>query len=242
MNIRIHYGDEQALCEVRESPSLTGRIRVHVYPDGDVEIEAPPGKAVEEIQAAAQKRARWVFRHRRTAKEARENSLPREYVSGETHFYLGRRYKLIVLASRQETSSVKLMRGRLEVRVRTDDPAAVRRRLRLWYHERADEYFQRKVSEWAAVLPWVNANPEFKLVRMSTQWGSCSPHGTINLNPALIKAPRHCIEYVILHELCHLQEHNHSQRFYGLLDRHMPGWQAAKAELDGLAELLLAGN
>ena len=75
---------------------------------------------------------------------------------------------------------------------------------------------------------------------MKRYWGSCSPRGSITLNPALIKAPVHCVEYVLLHELCHLSEHNHSPRFYGLLDRHMPGWREAKEELDGLSEMLLA--
>ena len=77
---------------------------------------------------------------------------------------------------------------------------------------------------------------------MSTQWGSCSPQGAIYLNPSLIRAPRHCINYVVLHELCHLAEHNHSKRFYAMLDRHMPGWERAKAELDGLAELILTDH
>jgi predicted metal-dependent hydrolase len=62
----------------------------------------------------------------------------------------------------------------------------------------------------------------------------------VTLNPALIKAPAHCVEYVLLHELCHLAEHNHSPRFYRLLDRHMPDWRSAKSELDGLSEMVLA--
>ena len=78
-----------------------------------------------------------------------------------------------------------------------------------------------------------------KLLAMEAQWGSCSPSGAIHLNPALIRAPRHCIDYVITHELCHLREHNHSKRFYALLQKHDPYWGATKAELDRLAELLL---
>ncbi|MCC5982631.1 MAG: M48 family metallopeptidase [Oceanicaulis sp.] len=240
MNVRIHYGDEAALCSVRETPSVTTRIRIHVYPDGRVEIEAPAGKTREQIQKAAQRRARWVFEHRSAALQARELATRREYVSGETHFYLGRRHKLIVTATPQKTSSVKLMRGRIEVVVPVADPAAVRRRLNEWYRQRADDYFSRKLSEWSSSLPWVRSQPEMRLISMKTQWGSCSPEGRVHLNPALIRAPRHCIEYVVLHELCHLVEHNHSKKFYTLLDRHMPQWSQAKSELDGLAELILA--
>jgi hypothetical protein len=74
---------------------------------------------------------------------------------------------------------------------------------------------------------------------MQKQWGSCSPQGHILLNPHLVKAPRECIDYVIIHELCHLKEHNHSPEFYRLLCLQMPDWKQVKAKLDGMAELLL---
>jgi hypothetical protein len=81
--------------------------------------------------------------------------------------------------------------------------------------------------------------PDWRIVRMQKQWGSCSPAGVILLNPHLVKAPRACVDYVICHELCHLQEHNHSPRYYRLLGQIMPGWEAVKIRLDGMAETLL---
>ncbi len=72
------------------------------------------------------------------------------------------------------------------------------------------------------------------------QWGSCSPKGSININPALIKAPMQCIDYVLIHEICHLKEHNHSRRFYAMLAKYCVNWRKRKAELDKMAELLLA--
>ncbi|WP_334190224.1 M48 family metallopeptidase [Noviherbaspirillum sp.] len=239
MKVLIRYGDDTAQCDVQESASIASKIRIHVYPNGRIEIEAPLGKSVNEIQNAAQKRARWVFSHLKVASSARALSLAREYVSGEGHFYLGRRYKLTVSPAPMAQSSVKLTRGRLEVAVYSCDPAVVRRRLKNWYHERAQDYLSRRLSHWVATLPFLKVEPPLKLISMSTQWGSCSPQGTIHLNPALVKAPRQCIDYVIVHEVCHLVEHNHSRRFYHLLDRYMPDWRSAKAELDGLAEMLL---
>lgn len=237
----VRYGDHEVSCLVRQTAAVTGRIRIHVYPNGDVEIEAPENKEADQIRAAAQRRARWIFQHRNAAIAARRIALPREYVSGETHFYLGRRHKLIVHESKAQSSEVKLLRGKLKVSLPVADRAAVRRRLNVWYSDRATEYLTKKVGEISERLSWINALPPFKLMRMRTQWGSCSPEGVIYLNPALIKAPRHCIEYVILHELCHLIEHNHSKRFFDLLDRHMPDWKNAKRELDSLAELILPG-
>jgi predicted metal-dependent hydrolase len=238
----VRYGDHEVSCLVRQTAAVTGRIRIHVYPNGDVEIEAPEDKEADQIRAAAQRRARWIFQHRNAAIAAQRMALPREYVSGETHFYLGRRHMLIVRESKAHRSGVKLLKGKLKVSLPVADRAAVRRRLNAWYSDRATEYLSKKVGEISERLSWINALPPFKLMRMRTQWGSCSPEGVIYLNPALIKAPRHCIEYVILHELCHLIEHNHSKRFFDLLTRHMPDWKTAKRELDSLAELILAGD
>lgn len=238
----VRYGDQEVSCLVRQTAAVTGRIRIHVYPNGDVEIEAPSDKETGQIRAAAQRRARWIFQHRNAALTARRMALPREYVSGETHFYLGRRHKLIVNENSAQPSEVKLLRGKLVVTLPVADRAAVRRRLNAWYFVRADEYLSDKFSEISGRLNWVEARPPLKLMRMRTQWGSCSPDGVIYLNPALIRAPRHCIEYVILHELCHLVEHNHSKRFFDLLTKQMPAWESAKRELDSLAELILAGH
>lgn len=238
----VRYGDQEVSCLVRPTATVTGRIRIHVYPNGNVEIEAPEDTETDQIRAAVQRRARWIFQHRNAAISARRVALPREYVSGETHFYLGRRYQLVVRESGGRPSEVKLLRGKLQVTLPVADRVAVRRRLNAWYGHRSGEYLGNKVREISGRLNWIDDVPPLKLMRMRTQWGSCSPEGVIYLNPALIRAPRHCIEYVILHELCHLIEHNHSRRFFDLLTRHMPDWETAKRELDSLAELILAGN
>jgi predicted metal-dependent hydrolase len=238
----VRYGGQEVSCLVRYTAAFAGRIRIHVYPNGDVEIEAPEGRDVGQIKAAAQRRARWIFQHRNAAIAARREVLPREYVSGETHFYLGRRHRLVVVESRSRPSEVKLLRGKLEITLPVADRAAVRRRLNAWYSDRAAQYLGGKVTEVCSRLTWVSAPPPWKLMRMKTQWGSCSPEGTIYLNPALVRAPRHCIEYVVLHELCHLIEHNHSKRFFDLLAKHMPNWTVAKRELDSLSELILSGQ
>jgi predicted metal-dependent hydrolase len=86
----------------------------------------------------------------------------------------------------------------------------------------------------------VKAIPQLSIRRMSRQWGSCSPQGRIALNVALVRAPQECIDYVLLHELIHLEEHNHGPAFYRLLDRHLPHWKQTKARLDGRADLALA--
>ena len=94
----------------------------------------------------------------------------------------------------------------------------------------------------AVMLPkatWVQGIPSFRIMTMKKQWGSCSRQGQLMLNPHLVKASKECIDYVILHELCHIAEHNHSEKFWRLLNQVMPNWKEVKARLDDMAELYL---
>jgi predicted metal-dependent hydrolase len=100
------------------------------------------------------------------------------------------------------------------------------------WNVRAKSYLTRRFADIACNLDWLDAVPELKLIPMRPQWGRCTPAGAIHLNPALIRAPRVCIDYVILHELCHLREHNHSKQFYALLSQLKPNCQETKRELD----------
>jgi predicted metal-dependent hydrolase len=165
--------------------------------------------------------------------------LPREYVSGESHFYLGRRHVLKIHLSKAASSGVRMLRGRLDVTAATRDAKTVKGLLDAWYRKRAHEVFKRRLALCAERADWLKALPALRLLKMKTQWGSCSPRGEIIVNPALVKAPSACIDYVLSHELCHIQEHNHGDRFYHLLERLMPDWKDRKRELDDMAELIL---
>jgi predicted metal-dependent hydrolase len=234
------YGENSLSYHVTTAPNLEKKIKIHVYPNNHIEVEAPEECSSIDIDIAVRKRARWIVQQLEAAKQVRAHSLPREYVSGETHFYVGRRFQLCIIESKEVPSDVKLRAGRIEIITRSTDPASVRRRLNDWYKEKSISYFQRRLRLISANISWIDKTPPFKLVPMKKQWGSCSPNGVIHLNPWLIRAPVDCIDYVITHELCHLREHNHSKKYYELLQRHYPDWQHVKAKLDGMAELLLA--
>ncbi len=235
----VAYGDERIGFALRRQPRLAGRIAIHVLPDGGVVVDAPPGSELREVKQAVRQRAAWVWRELEAQRVRQRQVLPREYVSGETHFYLGRRHPLKVLVTKQADAGARLWRGRLEVTTAEPDAAAVRRRLDAWYRERASAVFDRVLVNVAARMRLPGPLPPWRLLSMRTQWGSCSPKGALLLNPDLIKAPKACIEYVVVHELCHLKEHNHSERFYRLLGAALPDWARRKRELDDLAELML---
>lgn len=237
MQRSIRYGDVHIAFAIRFVPRPRRRISIHVLPEGAVRVDAPEEAAPEAVIAAVQRRARWLWRELEARRERCRHVLVREYVSGESHFYLGRRHMLKVVLAEGRKSSVKLLRGQLLVTVPRRDPLLVRSALDEWYRQRAREVFARRLAELAP--PWLAVAPSFRLLNMRTQWGSCSPSGELVLNPQLVKAPRVCIDYVIFHELCHLREHNHSPEYYRLLASVMPDWASHKAMLDGLAELLL---
>ena len=237
-DLLLKYGERTTPYRVKEAERLKLSILVHVAPDGSVTVEVPPECPLGKVKAAVQKRARWIFLNRDTAKLSSGSPLPREYVSGETHFYLGRRYPLRVKIGRSEIA-VKLVRGVLQIYVPVQDHVLVKRRLNQWYLKRAADYLNRRVEALTDQLDWLSDIPRVKLLPMKMQWGSCSPSGSISINPALIKAPRHCVDYVLIHEICHLKEHNHSKKFYNLLNRYCPDWLKTKAYLDSLAEILL---
>jgi predicted metal-dependent hydrolase len=233
------YGNERIEYEVVFVPVKGNSVSIHVHPDGSVQVDAPDGEDLSAVHRAVLKRARWIRRHVAESRRQRAQALPRTYRSGECLFYLGRRYQLRVKGQSPQEATVKLARGEICVETPSREPELIKERLAAWYRGRAADIFSRRMVEIADRVVWLKAMPEWRLARMQKPWGSCSPAGVILLNPHLIKAPRECVDYVICHELCHLQEHNHSPRYYRLLGQVMPGWEAVKTRLDGMAELLL---
>ena len=236
----VRYGEELIRYAVRHQPGRkSGRIAIHVEPNGRVLVDAPESASDFQIRAAVNARARWIHGHVTSIRLRLAHVLPREYVSGESLLYLGRRYRLKVIAAPNRTRNVRLRGTYIEVVIGKRSPSLVRAALTDWYRGRAKAVLSAQLEKLTASLRWVRTPPPVRFQTMKVQWGSCSPAGRLTLNPQLVKAPRECIDYVLLHELCHLREHNHGKRFYRLLDMHMPRWEQRKARLDNLAEDLL---
>lgn len=238
----IAYGDEVIAFSLRRQPSRTVmRIAIHVEPDARVLVDASETAPLADVLAAVKKRARWISLHVRAASTRLSHVLPREYVSGESLHYLGRRYRLKVIVNSEAKADARMRGAFITVTTPEHSRAPIRAALDAWYRQRAREVFTGRLAAVAAPLRWVKQLPPTRLQFMTVQWGSCSPSGRITLNPLLVKAPRECIDYVLLHELCHLLHHNHSPKFYRTLDRHMPNWRAEKEKLDNMAEDIFRG-
>jgi predicted metal-dependent hydrolase len=155
------------------------------------------------------------------------------YVAGECHLYLGREYRLDVVPG---TRAVELAPDRLLVTLPgTPSPAAIETALRAWYVDRARELFAGRLDLLHhGATPFAHIPVRLRVRWMRQRWGSCHPAGRVTLNVELVKTPLSCIDYVIVHELCHLLVPNHSTQFYRLLATCVPDWKERRAEIEGI--------
>lgn len=234
------YGDERIYFVCIPRPEITDRVLIKVHPDCRVVVSAPEASDDQSVLNAVQKRRRWIYQQLRDFRNQLAYITPRKFISGESHYYLGKQYLLKVLVEPASTQGVKMLRGKLEVTTHDREAEKVRQLLINWYKVRAKEVFSRRLDAMLEQTLWVSERPQLRLLTMQTQWGSCSPGGRLTLNPYLVKAPRECIDYVILHELCHIAEHNHSERFYRLMGQVMPEWEVVKTRLDEMAGVIFS--
>ena len=165
--------------------------------------------------------------------ELRINAMQQEgYVSGETFVYLGRQYRLKIQNGTKEPAK---LRGRflyIQTKDKTDR-VAVKKAMDEWYRLRANDVLGRYMDKCINIADRHGISEPFMSIRlMRKRWGSCSPAGRITLNLKLVQLPVQCIEYVIIHELCHLKHPNHSKQFYSFLTRCLPDWRKRKGTLD----------
>jgi predicted metal-dependent hydrolase len=204
-----------------------------VRPDAHVEVRAPLNADVTKVDELVLRKARWIVRQQDFFRTFLPAAPAKEYVSGESHRYLGRQYRLKVHGT-TGPEEVKLSGGRIHIHTHhPKDAEHVRLMLAAWYRSHAVARFQLAVDK---ALPLFTKHgitrPQLRVQRLQKRWGSCTPKGTILLNPELVQAPGHCIDYVVIHELCHLVHPDHSSAFYKLLDRLMPEWKKWKERLE----------
>jgi predicted metal-dependent hydrolase len=218
IDFRLEYSDRKSLG-------------ITVTPEMEVLVKAPRNTPLEQVKEKIRKKAPWIIKQQSFFLSFHPRTPQRKYVSGETHLYLGRQYRLQVIHSKGE--SVKL-RGKF-IEVKTYDKARAKELLSNWYLQKAKAKLQAIAAPLIETFKKYKVEPsEIVLRNMPTRWGSCTPKGKIILNPELIKAPKGCIEYVITHELCHLIHHNHTQKFIELQTKEMKDWEKWKMKLEKL--------
>ena len=213
-------------------------IGITIRRDQSVDVRAPHGTDPARVDALLQKRARWIIRHRQNFAQMSPASSPAGEVP-TSYAYLGQRVKVQVVAlqnARVRREQVQLVDGLLTIWIKdTQDPARVMRLLARWRRQQAAILFSQRLNTLLAQNSGFSPHtPELAIRQMRARWGSCSATGKITINVKLLHFAEPLIDYVIMHELCHLIEHNHSSRFYALLTRLMPDWRARRECLNTL--------
>lgn len=217
--------------------ALTRKQVKHVHlsvhpPNGRVTMVVPQATRLAAARAYAISKLRWI-RDQREKLRTQPRELPRAFVTRESHYLWGRRY-LLTVQEIDTKPSVVAKNQRLVMTVRPGASASKRAEvMHEWHKSLMHAAVKPLLSKWETKIG-VKASAYF-LQRMKTKWGACNPRArNIRLNTELVKKPRDLLEYVIVHELMHLIEPRHSDRFMALMDRHYPHWRDARAELNAL--------
>jgi predicted metal-dependent hydrolase len=229
---KVIYGDN--IIEFELERKDVKNINLNIRPDMNIVVSANDKVPLEFIKDFVKSKSQWILKNVDYFKEAQpESRNEKEYVSGESFKYLGRQYRLRVKES--ETEGVKYFRGFIYIYVK--DTTNFKRKKKLfndWLNERANIIFNDSLDRmFCLVSKYGISKPNLNIREMRARWGSyLRDTNTIILNAELIKAPKYCIDYVVLHELIHYKHRNHGNEFYSFLTTLMPDWEKRKTILD----------
>jgi len=227
----LQYGTTTIEYELLYAPRQT--LGITVNPDCTVQVMAPEGCPLPQIEQHLKRRRKWIVKQQQELSQYLPLLPPRQYVSGETHLYLGKQYRLKLLQG--HTPAMTLARNRFFIITRDkENKEAIQAQLDEWYRQKAEQLFAELLTESMkrAVIIGIHERPPLKIRLMQKRWGSSTAQGVLILNLKLIQVAKPLIEYVIMHELCHKKIHNHSSDYYALLDRVMPNWKERKQQLN----------
>jgi predicted metal-dependent hydrolase len=220
----ITLGGKKVIYTVRESGRARS-LRLKISPRDGLEVVIPVGAKTQDVEAALVSHARWILKH--YTPETTERPTERRLISGEKVPFLGQERTLDVgIKPRGKSISVLLDGDKLRVRLPAGTPGTeetVRASLESWYRAQAKDYIVPRVAELAKQHGFQYDRVTIK--GQLTRWGSCSSQRNLNFNWRLMFAPPAAVDYVIIHELCHLKELNHSRRFWSLVGRYCPDYK-----------------
>ena len=229
----ITYGQQTISFTTRFSQRK--RLTISVHPDLSVIVDAPDDRPVTEVIARVKRRAGWIVRQRDFFERFKPEQPERRYVGGETHVYLGRQHRLKLMQGKPEY--VKLTRGYFMVQAKNPhDSTQIKRLLGKWYADHSRTALLTRISRCCELARRfdVPSPTSVQFRKMARRWGSCGRNGNIALNTQLARASVYCIDYVIVHELCHLKHPNHGKDFYHLLELCLPDWKKRKNRLESM--------
>jgi len=208
-------------------------IHLSVYPpNGKVKISAPTRMDLDTIRVYAISKLQWIKKKQEQFKK-QERETPREYLTKESHYFLGKRYLLKVIEG-DGSPQVELTHSEIYLYIRPLTTVHKKQEIiEEWYRSELKKIVPDLIAKWEKIIGV--STSEFGIKKMRTKWGTCNPEAKrIWLNLELAKKPMECIEYIIVHELVHLLERTHNDRFIGHMDEFMPKWRFYRDELNRL--------
>jgi len=222
-------------CDVDFSRRRT--LAIIVNHNGEVKIAAPKGTSRTVIVDWVNSKSGWIIKKLNQFRDAQLEMFPQEYAHGELIMFLGKKYPLhleIDLARSQPAAIFS--QGALLVRTPVADTGSIRQVVEAWCRNAAEEIVRQKVEHFQEII---NVRPNRVTIRrQKTRWGSCSTKGNLNFNWKVIMAPVEVIDYLVIHELCHLIHHNHSPEFWNLVAGYLPDYKVRRAWLKQNAAIL----
>lgn len=222
MQLSFQYGDTAIKFEVSYSRRKT--ISISVEAPGRVSVIAPEGLSDDEVISRVKTKARWIVQKLYEVKNVKTIPVKKEYVNGESFMYLGRNYSLqLITDTETKKPVVKLYQGKFTVTTPTWDEEMIKKAMEAWYRNKAKEQIKERIKYYQ---PRVGAKPARVTVKeQKKRWGSCSSKGNLNFNWRAVMAPSPVLDYIIVHELCHLIHHNHSREFWNLVAFILPDYK-----------------
>jgi len=204
---------------------------LEVLPDLRIIVKAPTDATLDEIEAFLTRKWKWLEKQLSELRRLKKDRSQKEYVSGESFYYLGRQYLLLI--EQASADSVKLERGKLRVYTTKSlrDTEYNKNLILDWYEYHRERIFKREYSAALKLFDY-RTMPQFGQRAMVRRWGSFTSDNKVLLNPRLIEAPREAIRYVCIHELCHKITRKHDKVFYAELERRLPNWRRIKESLE----------
>lgn len=223
---KIEYGNQ--VIEFNLYQEERNSLSINVLPNSDVKIKAPIIKNKDEILDKVKNKAKWIIKQQKYFEQIFIEENEKEYVSGETHLYLKKQYRLKINIS--DKNSVKLKQGYFFINALNNDKTTIKKLLKNWYKEKATEIFEERLNICFEKFKNFNIEkPSLKIRQLNKRWGSYNKSNhTIILNLDCIKANKKFIDYIIYHELCHCIYYSHNKYFYKLLTKICPEWQIIK--------------
>ena len=225
--IKVEYGKSSFDVSVQFSERKT--LAISVMPDCSVVAVAPIQTPLETVCQRVKKRARWVKKQLLYFDQFQPRTPPRQFVSGETHLFLGRQYQLKIQVG--SPHQVKLKGRYFWVTCAEGLTSQAERMMSHWYEQRAHVIFEKRLSLCLKNFPQLQ-RPNLILKSFKKRWGGMSKDGKLTLNTDLVRAPLECIDYVIVHELCHIEYPHHGSEFWSLLRQKLPNWKKQKNRLE----------